>query len=1329
MTRGVPLRSVCDEQALHTLPESPESKLLRHEDCVSVSFGHLQENVAPDIYACLSWAVLQSQYSSTDGVAFDTWRRIPRSSAPSEGREQENTIDKQHWEFTLDYNITVQGLIEELNNRWRLWNSEQEHAHEPKLSRSLLVMEDAATTTECQLFTTRLESYLAGVTQGYDCIAVCQFTETSCRIGVLQTREQCAAIAPKRIARQLAHLMGQVLAKPESSISEVMTPHPDDLVDLHKRHSRLPPLVDLCIHDVIQKQAKQRPKAIAVASRDGCLSYQELLDHATQLAKALRRRGVGPEVFVPLCFHKSRWMTVAILGVLMAGGAFVQLEPAYPLARLESICETLHAPIVLCSSTTAEIAHHLAADVLVVEGNAHLEELATSSPIELPQAAPSTAAYAAFTSGSTGVPKGVVIEHRAFCTGAAAHIEQFDFGPTSRVLQFASYAFDITLVEGLSTFMAGGCLCVLAEDERTDSFVESAKKLQPSHAFLTPSFVRTLAPRDFEAMGILWLIMIGEKVNPGDLASCAPNMAVINGYGPAECTPISTAHCHLRQAATPANIGWSKCGFCWIVNSRDHHRLVPIGAIGELVIEGGHVGREYFDDPDKTRAAFIDPPAWHASVRGEGVRSRLYKTGDLVRQLEDGSLVCVGRKGTQVKIRGQRLELEEVEIHSRPWFPGARDVVAEVLIPLERTMDATLVLFVVIPPGQVAQYQRHPSSPVVLLPNETFIEAYQEARSWLRKTLPAYMVPSFFVPLSGLPQTMSGKKDRRLLRESIETLSPEDLALLVVRPFDSTTGQLSSFESKLREIWAAELNLPPTAIGRADNFFDLGGNSISAMRVAARARAQGIALLASDILIRPSLAMQAPHLTASPLISIDMSPFSLMNMEEDTRNTILHELRQQTIISEDVEIVDIVPLTGYQTEMLDTGGLDCFAFDYDGPICVERLHKATEVVWARYPLLRTVFFSWGEQLMQIQLSHAPVRFRHIETSNNVQALAKSLTEEFCNQSSLGAVTSHVTLVSHVDGQSHVFIICLSHLQYDGFSLHFLVEDISLAYHGERPLASRPSFFEYVYFRAQYQREEALEFWRDYLRPTPSTPLLEIYHQGDEHPKPGMQWSPMQQAIVPTPATLPTGITLATLVRAAWCLALAELTGQPEIVFQQTVHGRDSALEGIDRIFGPCINKLPFRVAVPATRNDQDKKSSVGGPTIRSFVHLVQEQHSRALRFDYLDMDTILTQCTDWPVGTRMYWHHQHQNFGDRWACPLAGMEGVGREIDKGRPPKSESGFANCCLRPEGLELTIFAICTPETVGEIEGLVRSWADFVKKLSGTDWDRPLREVVTI
>ncbi|KAF3403516.1 Nonribosomal peptide synthetase 12 [Penicillium rolfsii] len=1326
MTKEAKVYSVCHEHSLNVLPKSD---LIGHDESISIPFVCPKGPFSPELFVCLSWALVQSQYTGSEDVAFDICLRTLVSSSPCEEEEEKAVTTRNSRELTLGYDSTVHALLEGLYSLQKLRNTEQQISSEPNLSRTLLVVDHATTISEFQRLIFRPQSYLSEVACHYTCIAACLITETSSQISVLQKSEQCAAFTPGRIARQLAHIMGRVLAKPEATISEVLSLHPDDLTDLRKRNGQLPPTVDLCIHDVIKEQARQRPEAIAVTSYEGDMTYQELLDHATQLAKVLRCRGVGPEGFVPLCFHKSRWMTVAILGVLMAGGAFVQLEPAYPLARLESICAVLQSPIILCSSTTTEIAKYLAPDLLVVDGTAHLQELNTPTQVELPRVLPSNAAYAAFTSGSTGIPKGVVIEHRAFCTGAAAHMEQFNFNSASRILQFASYAFDITLVEGLSTFMAGGCLCVLAESERTNSFVDSAKRLQPTHAFLTPSFVRTLTPHDFETVGLGWLIMIGEKVSPKDLASCPPKMAVINGYGPAECTPISTAHCYLRQAATPANVGWSRCGCCWVVDPRDHHRLAPVGAIGELVIEGGHVGREYLDDIDKTRAAFIDSPAWYISMRREGRLSRLYKTGDLVRQLEDGSLVCVGRKGTQVKVRGQRLELEEVETHSRPWFPRARDVIAEVVVPVGRTRDASVVLFVVISPEQVTQYRRHPSSPVILLPNEDFVAATQMARDGLRRVLPGYMVPSFYIPLGELPQTMSGKKDRRHLRESIETLSPEDLAQLVVRVPDSSAEQLSEFESKLRQIWAAELNIPPISIGRADNFFDMGGNSISAMRVAAQARAEGIALLASDLLTRPSLEMQAPHLTALSNVAIDTTPLSLVDMTPATRDEYVHQLREQAVIGKDVEIVDMVPLTGYQTEMLETGGLDCFAFDYTGPICVNRLRQASETVWAQYALLRTIFVPLGERYMQIQLSHAPLRFRHIQTSENVQSLANSLTEEFCRRSSLGPVASHVTLVSHVDGNSHVFIICLSHLHYDGFSLHFLTEDISRAYHGEQGLISRPAFFEYVYFRAQHQHRQAYAFWQEYLRHTSLTPLLEIYHRGDQHPKQGMQWSPMQQAIVPIPNALPTGITLATLVRAAWCLTLAELTGQPEVVFQQTVHGRNSVMEGIDRIFGPCINKLPFCVTIPTLRNSSEEESPTSGATIRSFLHLVQERHSQTLRFDYLDMDAIVARCTDWPAGTRMYWHHQHQNFGDRWSCPLAGMEGIGREIDKGRPPKAESGFANCCLRPGELELTIFAVCTPETVNQIGKLVQQWASFVGKLSDLGWDRSLKDVVPI
>ncbi|KAJ5480641.1 hypothetical protein N7530_006150 [Penicillium desertorum] len=1180
-------------------------------------------------HAILSWAVVQAQYEGQDQVIFDA--HIPADELPSATKKLDEGIEHELSGSTISLYLEMR----------------------PEMITSEAFMHvEQRVTASSQMENGSLKQFSSAKT-------------------VLWLDNGKTPICEANTS---------LFGKSESRIGDIMTINPLDWKELQERNSKAPPRVDECVHDVIRERCLQQPHALAICSHEGEITYQDLLTLASLVARALQNRGVGPGTFVPLCFPKTHWAMVSVLGVMMAGGAFVLLETAYPLARLVGICETLEPRVVLCVSRTSDLAQHLAPDVLIVNDEDSLRSDAAATSFRSPSVGPSDAIYAVFTSGSTGVPKGVVIQHRAYSSAARTHIEKFHMDAQSRVLQFASYAFDIALLKILTTLMVGGCLCVLGDTQRTDSFVQSARAMRPSHAFLTPSFIRSLSVEDVDQIGIHTLVLIGEKVTPMHLDSCSERVRVINGYGPAECTPITTIYPDLRAAANPSNVGWSQCSACWVVDPRDHNRLAPIGAVGELIIEGWNVGREYLKDAAKTQAAFISSPEWLISVRGTGNTIPLYKTSDLVQQLPDGSLVCAGRKGTQVKLRGQRLELEEVETHCRGYFPQAVEIVADVITIDGNSEDAFLVLVVVIRPAEESE-----DNQVILPPTDDFVVLADSAKEGLKRILPSYMVPSIILPSAGLPKNVSRKMDRQQLRRCIANLSPPQLrGYQVIAPSDSDSGVLIG-----KTLDEKPISLP------------WGGNSISAMRVASTARSQNLSLVASDLLSHPTLSSLAEYANPIEPIVFDTTPFSLIGAPEEALGPFYAKLHEKHVIPEGANILDMAPLTNYQCEMLETGGLDSFMFIYDGPVDKDRLRNACQTVWDLYPMLRTVFVPMGDNFVQIVLSHVNLPFDAIETEEAVEPVTTSCAKKLCQRSSLGSLGASLTLVSSRDGGQHGFVITLSHLQYDGISMHFIANDIALAYCGKVP-APRPDYFNYLYFRAQHCLDDAFSFWKQYLQQAPVNRLLEKYHTEDPSPPLGMAWCSSQELTIRIPS-FSQRVTLATLVRAAWSVALGERYQESDVMFQQTVHGRDSTLANVDQIFGPCINKIPFRITIDSTKS------------VQQFLSSVQDQQAKALRYDYVDMPDILRRSTSWPAGTRMAWHLLHQNFDATWKCPLDEVDARAQEISDGHPPKSESGLGICTVQGNSLHLVVVEIGTPGDFSPAQELVRRWAELVEKFS--------------
>lgn len=479
---------------------------------------------------------------------------------------------------------------------------------------------------------------------------------------------------------------------------------------------------------------------------------------------------------------------------------------------------------------------------------------------------PDNALYTVFTSGSTGTPKGVIITSAAFATSAIAHSQHYHLTSQSRVFQFTSYAFDASIIEMMTTLLIGGCICVPSDAARRNNIAEAANELQVSVAQLTPSTARLLRPEDITTLKTL--VLVGEPVTSSDIGQWGKAVELVNGYGPAECSAISTVHPALHAASQAGNIGWASGCVCWVVDQADHERLVPIGVVGELLIEGPIVGRGYLNDPERTAPVFITPPTWLCQFRGGTSTNdhRLYKTGDLVQYTADGSLQFVGRKDTQVKLRGQRIELGEVEHHTRQSFPGARDVVAEVVTPVETGRAPMLVAFIWL--GKHESVEDDKVNDILMPPTNSFRAAIPAAETTLHGTVPLYMVPAVFLPLHSVPLSATGKTDRRWLRDRAAALSRADIEVYH-SPAAAKRTPVTRAERTLQALWAQVLNVPPGDIGADDSFFRLGGDSITAMQLSALLRSAGFSTHVSDIFHAKTLARLAPLLVSATPTSLD----------------------------------------------------------------------------------------------------------------------------------------------------------------------------------------------------------------------------------------------------------------------------------------------------------------------------------------------------------------------------------------------------------------------------------------------------------------------------
>ncbi|WP_244237973.1 non-ribosomal peptide synthase/polyketide synthase, partial [Corallococcus terminator] len=608
----------------------------------------------------------------------------------------------------------------------------------------------------------------------------------------------------ERFAGHLHTLLDAVVAAPDVTLSrmewltpeerrQVVTTWNATVVD-YPRESNLA--------EHFARQVARRPESIALEFGDTRLTYAQLDARANALGHVLRSLGVGPDALVAVCLERTVELIVTLLAILKAGGAYVPLDAAYPARRLSLMVEDA-PPLLLVTTRSLRSTLSIpdAVPCLFVE-----EQSLEGQPTTAPEVAISARnlAYVDFTSGSTGRPKGVAVEHRGVLRllhGAS----WASFTPDETFLLIAPLSFDASTLEIWGPLLSGGRLVVFPPVPPTD--VELLGQVLRRHGvtslYLSAGLFAQVVDVKLEVLrGLRQLFVGGDVLSPTHTRRVVETLGlpVVNGYGPTEATVFT---CCLRMDSPQAARGDLIPIGPPLANTRVYVvdgslRPVPVGVPGELLIGGDGLARGYLSRPELTAERFLPDP--FASSPGE----RVYRTGDLVRWRADGSLDFLGRIDTQVKVRGHRIELSEVEAALKGWRPALAD--AAVLVREDVPGDKRLVAYVV------------PTVPGVL--------EVQALREHLRQRLPEYMVPTAFVTLPALPLTPNGKLDRNALPEPDAASTARKGRF--VEPGNPLEDQLSS-------VWARELEA--RRVGVHDHFFeDLGGTSLTVVRVAHRLR-------------------------------------------------------------------------------------------------------------------------------------------------------------------------------------------------------------------------------------------------------------------------------------------------------------------------------------------------------------------------------------------------------------------------------------------------------------------------------------------------------------
>jgi amino acid adenylation domain-containing protein len=603
---------------------------------------------------------------------------------------------------------------------------------------------------------------------------------------------------PETIDRWLSHfetLLEGVVTVPATPVSQLPLLSAAErrqlLVDWNQTALKFPR--DACLHELFEKQAERTPDAVAALVGGQAISYRELNQRANQLARYLQSRGVGPDVLVGLCVERSFALLVGTLGILKAGGAYVPVDWTYPPERVRFMIDDTQAPVLVAQQSLLPHVPQTRAHVVCLDADwEQIAAHATSNPEKSGRS--QDLAYVMYTSGSTGLPKGVGLEHRSAVSFIFWAREVFPVDELKGVLASTSICFDLSVFEIFVPLSWGGTV-VLAENAVDLPAPPPGREITLINT--VPSAVKDLLKAGALPQSVTVVNLAGEKLTTQVVQHlyAQPHVKkVYDLYGPSEATTYATWA--LRTATGPATIGRPVANTqVYILDS--HMQPCPIGVPGEIYIGGDCLARGYINRPDLTAEKFVSNPFSDVG------RARLYKTGDLARYLPDGNIEFIGRRDGQIKIRGYRVELGEIESvlsqHS-----AVQECVA--VAPQDASDQMQLVAYIVVVPG-------------VSL-------SATEVRRFLREHLPDYMVPTVFVPVPSLPLLPNGKVNPAAL--------PAPGAALTLLDEEEPPAAVTVVEQALIDIWREVIGVDK--VGLHDDFFDLGGHSVLVTQVISRVR-------------------------------------------------------------------------------------------------------------------------------------------------------------------------------------------------------------------------------------------------------------------------------------------------------------------------------------------------------------------------------------------------------------------------------------------------------------------------------------------------------------
>jgi amino acid adenylation domain-containing protein len=926
---------------------------------------------------------------------------------------------------------------------------------------------------------------------------------------------------------------------------------------------------DASVPDLFRRQVAQRPDAIALELADKRLSYAELDAVTDGIAGHLLQLGVGPGDLVAVAAERSLTAIEAFLGVLKAGAAYVPLDPGYPRARLAYMLADTDAPVVLAQATAIDRLPPYDGEVVDLDRLLSQDGDLGGPPTPTPAPSAEDLAYVIYTSGSTGAPKGVEVSHRGIAR-LACGCDYLDLGPDETLLGFAPLAFDASTFEIWCALLTGSRLVLAPPGKLAPAeLAEVIRGQGVTTAFLTSGLFNQFVDDEPDSLPCLrQLISGGDVLSPDHvaraLAAMSPNSVLVNAYGPTENAVITTVH-PMRAGDpvdSPIPIG-RPIPHTSVYVLDEHKAAVAAGEAGELYTGGDGVARGYLGRPEQTAERFVPDP--FAAEPG----ARMYRTGDRVRQREDGGLEFLGRVDRQMKIRGFRVEPGEIEV-----VVGSHPAVKQaVVIPREDV------------PGHVrlAAYVKVED------------DSGRRERDWMhaftRERLPEYMVPSAFVEIDEFPLTSNGKIDRAALPAPRRGGSS-----------GSSARSLTPTETTVAAAWANVLHVEN--VGADDDFFDLGGDSLMALATLARLRnLHGIDLPLAAVFEHPTVAELAgvvDGLAAGP------PPAALppLRKSRGARRPCVSPAQAQACFLSELDPDSLA----YQFQAL---------IRFEGVLDSDALQRTLSEITRRHEILRTSFPKVAGEWVQLVHDPFPVRLETIDLRERadpgaaLERLAGDIFRERMELDKLPLIRWELVRLSN---KRHVLIHVEHHVVHDGWSFARFMSELTEIYGAfTTGLPSPLPDLEYQYRDfAAWQRDfgeseiaaEQLRYWSQQLADPPDGPLLPF-----DRPRPERQSfrGGVQRWNVPTAIAeqiralaAAESVTLYMAALTAFLVQLHRYGGRQELTVGSGLANR--RLAGTEELLGMFVNTAAMRFDMSGDPTVRELLRRVRAVTLEAYAH-------------------------------------------------------------------------------------------------------------------------------